>query len=49
VSAAAAIPDKDAPKVIKLLDRLNDHEDVQQVHSNFEISDEALDALEAAS
>ncbi len=48
-TATNPVSDQDAPKVIRLLDGLNDHEDVQQVHSNFEISDEALDALEAAS
>ncbi len=43
------VSDEDAPRIIKLLDRLDDHDDVQQVHSNFEISDALLDALEAAS
>ncbi len=48
-TATNPVSDQDAARVIRFLDRLNDHEDVQQVHSNFEISDEALDALEAAS
>ncbi len=43
------VPDEDASKVIRLLDKLTDHDDVQQVHANFEISDEVLDKLEAAS
>ncbi len=40
------VPDEDAPKVIRLLDALAEHEDVQQVFSNFEICDEILAALE---
>ncbi len=48
-TATNPVSDDDAPKVIKLLDRLNDHDDIQQVHSNFDISDEMLDQLEEAS
>ena len=40
------VPDEDASKVIRLLDALAEHEDVQHVFSNFEISDEILAALE---
>lgn len=39
------VADSDAPKLLKLLDELNDHDDVQQVFANFEISDAALEAL----
>jgi len=39
------ISDEDAPKLLRLLEELNDHDDVQQVLSNFEISDEALERL----
>ncbi|HEX2054781.1 MAG TPA: YebC/PmpR family DNA-binding transcriptional regulator [Actinomycetota bacterium] len=45
----ATIPlDKDAAdKVLKLMDALDDEEDVQEVYSNFEISDEVLAELNA--
>ncbi len=33
---------KDAEKLLQLLDALEDHEDVQEVYSNFEISDELV-------
>ncbi len=41
------VNDEDAPKVLKLLDDINDNDDVQQVYSNFDISDEVLEKLEA--
>jgi YebC/PmpR family DNA-binding regulatory protein len=34
-----------ARKVLKLMDALDDHEDVQNVSANFDISDEIMDAL----
>ncbi len=40
------VPDDQAPKVIRLLDALAEHEDVQHVFSNFEISDAIMAALE---
>lgn len=40
------VPDDDAPKVLALLDSLQDHEDVQQVFANFEVSDEAMAAYD---
>lgn len=39
------VPDAEAPQLLRLLEELNDHDDVQQVLSNFEISDEALERL----
>ncbi len=36
------LDDKDAALLIRLLDRLEDDEDVQKVHGNFDISDEVL-------
>jgi len=39
------VSDTDAPKLLRLLDDLNDYDDVQQVFANFEISDEALEAM----
>jgi YebC/PmpR family DNA-binding regulatory protein len=35
----------DAEKMIKLMDALDDHDDVQNVWANFDIDDETLDAL----
>jgi len=35
----------DAKKVLKLIDSLEDHDDVQEVYSNFDIPDEILDGL----
>ena len=45
-STTTPVPDGEAPKVIRLLDALDEHEDVQHVFANFEISDEVLEALE---
>ncbi len=42
----APVPDDQALKVIRLLDALAEHEDVQHVFSNFEISDAIMAALE---
>jgi YebC/PmpR family DNA-binding regulatory protein len=39
------VSDEDAPKVLKLLDDINDNDDVQQVYANFEMSDEVLEKL----
>jgi len=39
------VADAEAPKLLKLLDELNDNDDVQEVYANFEISDAALEAL----
>lgn len=41
-TATKEVSDEDAPKVLKLLDDINDNDDVQQVFANFEISDEAM-------
>ena len=37
----------DARKLLRLIDALEDHEDVQSVHSNFEVSDEDMARLSA--
>ena len=37
----------DAKKVLKMMDELDDHDDVQGISSNFNISDEAMAAIEA--
>lgn len=41
------IHDDVAPRLLRLLDALDDHDDVQHVYSNFEISDEILDRIES--
>jgi len=40
------VPDDEAVKVVRLLDELDEHEDVQNVFSNFEISDEIMLTME---
>ena len=40
------VSDQDAPKLLRLLDMLEEHDDVQHVYSNFEISDEILEQIE---
>ncbi len=40
------VPDTEAGKVLRLLDNINDLDDVQQVYSNFDISDEVLEKLD---
>jgi len=45
-SSTAPVPDDEAPKVVRLLDELDEHEDVQNVFSNFEISDEVMLAMD---
>ncbi len=44
---STAVPDDEAGKLLSLLDELDDHDDVQQVFANFEISDEFMAGLEA--
>ena len=38
----------DARKVLKLLETLDDHDDVQNVSANFDVSDEVLAEIEAS-
>ncbi|MCX5641863.1 MAG: YebC/PmpR family DNA-binding transcriptional regulator [Candidatus Omnitrophica bacterium] len=40
------IEGKDAEQLLRLLDALEDHDDVQMVYSNFEISDDLLEKLQ---
>ena len=37
---------KDARKIVNLIEALEDHDDVQKVHANFDISDEEMEALQ---
>ncbi len=46
-TSATPVPDNQAAKLLGLLEELNDHDDVQQVYSNFEVSDEAMEAYDA--
>jgi YebC/PmpR family DNA-binding regulatory protein len=39
---SVAVEDKDAEKLFKLLETLEDSDDVQEVHANFEVSERAL-------
>jgi len=41
-----ACSEQDTARVLALLDELDDHDDVQKVHANVEISDEQMAALE---
>ncbi len=43
-SSTVTVPDEVAGKLLSLLDSLEEHDDVQQVFGNFELSDEALEA-----
>jgi transcriptional/translational regulatory protein YebC/TACO1 len=40
---------KDAENVLKLMETLEEHDDVQKVHANFDIDDKELVRLEAGS
>lgn len=46
-SNTTPLDEGNAKKCLKLLDLLEDHDDVQKVYSNFDISDEVMAALEA--
>lgn len=39
------VPDEQAAKLLTLLEELDDHDDVQKVYANFEVSDEFLEAM----
>jgi YebC/PmpR family DNA-binding regulatory protein len=42
-----AVDDEQGEKLIKLIDNLNDHDDVQNVYANFEISDALVQKMSA--
>jgi YebC/PmpR family DNA-binding regulatory protein len=44
-SLVVPIAEKDAESLLKLVDALEDHDDVQKVHANFSISDELMAKL----
>ena len=37
----------EAKRLMRLIDTLDDHDDVDEVHSNFDISNELMEAVEA--
>ena len=39
-------PREGLPRILKLLEKLEEHDDVQNVYANFDISDEILQNLE---
>jgi transcriptional/translational regulatory protein YebC/TACO1 len=45
-TATKEVSDEDAPKILKLLDDIQDNDDVQEVYANFDISDEAMAKME---
>jgi len=36
-----------AEKILKLMDQLEEHDDIQNVYSNFDISDELMNEIES--
>jgi YebC/PmpR family DNA-binding regulatory protein len=42
-----AVDDEQGEKVLKLIDNLNDHDDVQNVYANFEVSDALVQKMSA--
>ena len=38
---------EDAKKVLRIIDALEDNDDVQDVYSNFDIADDLMEAVEA--
>ena len=39
------IGEKEAASLLRLIETLDDHDDVDQVHANFDIADEILEAI----
>ncbi|MGB6798267.1 MAG: YebC/PmpR family DNA-binding transcriptional regulator, partial [Xanthobacteraceae bacterium] len=42
-----AVDDEQGETLLKLIENLNDHDDVQNVYANFEISDELVEKMSA--
>jgi transcriptional/translational regulatory protein YebC/TACO1 len=42
-----SVEGEDAEKILKLMDALEDHDDIQNVYANFDIPDEAMIKAEA--
>ncbi len=45
-SSTVEVPDAEANKLLGLLEDLDDHDDVQNVYANFEVSDDVLETYE---
>jgi YebC/PmpR family DNA-binding regulatory protein len=45
-TSSAPVPDSEATRLLSLLEALDEHEDVQKVYSNFEVSDEVMASME---
>ena len=45
-TSTTPVEDAKAKNLLNLMEALDDHDDVQKVHSNFEVSDEVLAAME---
>ena len=43
-----ALDEATAPKVLRLMETLEDHDDVQKVHANFDIAPDLLEKLQNA-
>ncbi len=48
-TSSVQVPYEGAGKLLRLLEDLEEHDDVQHVYANFEVSDKALETYEAAS
>ncbi|MEN6343717.1 MAG: YebC/PmpR family DNA-binding transcriptional regulator [Armatimonadia bacterium] len=46
-TSTTPVPDEQAPKLFALLEEIEDHDDVQKVFANFEVSDEVMEKLAA--
>ena len=46
-NATIALDGESAKKVLRLIDILDDNDDVQDVYANFDIPDSVLDSIEA--
>ena len=47
-SNTVPVDEKHGKALLKLMELLEDHDDVQKVYSNFDISDEVMAAIEAS-
>lgn len=46
--STVSLSEKDAEQMLKLMEVLDEHDDVQKVHANFDISDEVMEKVAAA-
>ena len=43
-----ALEEKSAEQMLKLMEAMDEHDDVQKVHANFDISEEVMEKVAAA-